>query len=227
MGSVSLLSENTWTAIVNSLNLVPNMRMLLAIHDVASKSFVSSLPAAMDSDRLLIESWIPQRRTLDHPHIRLFVNHGGLYSNGEAVYAHKPTIVLPGFGDQFANGARLQVWNVSLMLQRHTLTAETFAKAVRTLVDDQYHSAIIHRLKLLHDLSETEGGGARRAARLIATWLRTGYTHLNVLEHDLPFWIRYQWDIGLFILLILYILKIVIATFLRGSRKKFEKEKKL
>ena len=98
-----------------------------------------------------------------------------------------PTIVLPGFGDQFASGARMKAWNVSLVLQRHTLTAETFAKAVRTLVDDQYHLAIIDRLKLLHDLSETEGGGARRAARLIATWLRTGYTHLNVLEHDLPF----------------------------------------
>ncbi|CAF3888070.1 unnamed protein product [Adineta steineri] len=195
LGSVSVLNEHTWTAIVDSLTLLSNMRMLLAIHDETGRNFVTDLTSKFDPHRVLVRSWIPQQRVLHNHHVRVFVCHGGLYSIGEAIHAHKPTIILPGFGDQKANGARMRAQNTSVVLQRHSLTAKLFAEAVQSLVHNDRYVDIVERLKRLHYLSKSEGGGARRAAQLIEGWARHGYTHLNTLDHQLPFWIAHEWDI--------------------------------
>ncbi|CAF4170652.1 unnamed protein product, partial [Adineta steineri] len=170
LGSVSVLNEHTWTAIVDSLTLLSNMRMLLAIHDETGRNFVTDLTSKFDPHRVLVRSWIPQQRVLHNYHVRVFVCHGGLYSIGEAIHAHKPTIILPGFGDQKANGARMRAQNISVVLQRHSLTAKLFAEAVQLLVHNGRYVDIVERLKRLHYLSKSEGGGARRAAQLIEGW---------------------------------------------------------
>ena len=201
--------------------------MLLVILDEISRTFVVDLVANIDTRRVLIQSWIPQPWVLAHRHVLLFVNHGGLYSIGESVYAHKPTIILPGFGDQHANGARMQAWNVSILLSRNELTAHVFAHAVQSLMSDPYYQAIVKRLKLLHDLSESEGGGKQRAAQLIDGWLRNGYVHLDTLDHHLPYWIRSQWDIWIFTSFLIYSIWRVTCLCCRNNQRKNEKEKKL
>jgi UDP:flavonoid glycosyltransferase YjiC (YdhE family) len=173
-GSLSVLSEHTWSTIVSSLDLVHDMRMLLAVSDEKSRIFVSDLATTINPHRLLVRSWVPQQRVLAHRLVHVFVSHGGLNSIGEAVYAHKPTIILPGFGDQDGNGARMRAWNVSVVLSRHTLTAKAFAQAIQSLVDDDQRRSIVERLKRLHQLSESEGSRARRAAQLIHDGFATG-----------------------------------------------------
>ena len=52
--------------------------------------------------------WLPQQDLLGHPKARLFITHGGLFSNQEAIYHGVPLISMPVFGDQFANAKKAQ-----------------------------------------------------------------------------------------------------------------------
>ena len=49
---------------------------------------------------IMLSSWLPQQDLLGHAKIRLFLTHGGLFSNQEAVYHGVPFIGLPVFADQ-------------------------------------------------------------------------------------------------------------------------------
>ncbi|CAF3424285.1 unnamed protein product [Rotaria socialis] len=171
LGSISVITENTWLAIIDSLRFLPNMRMLLGVRDENCRNFVLKVASKFDRHRLMIQPWIPQRRILSNPNVRIFLCHGGLYSIGEAVYAHKPLIILPGFGDQRANAARMRSWNVAVVLERHSMTAAVLAQAARYLVENDRFAAITECLKRLHYFSEREGGGTRRAAQLIEGWM--------------------------------------------------------
>jgi glucuronosyltransferase len=50
--------------------------------------------------------WLPQQDLLGHPKARLFITHGGLCSNQEAVYHGVPLIAMPVFADQFINAQK-------------------------------------------------------------------------------------------------------------------------
>ena len=52
--------------------------------------------------------WLPQQDLLGHPKARLFLTHGGLFSNQEAVYHGVPLISMPVFADQFINAQKAQ-----------------------------------------------------------------------------------------------------------------------
>ena len=52
--------------------------------------------------------WLPQQDLLGHPKARLFVTHGGLFSNQEAVYHGVPLISIPIYSDQFINAQKAQ-----------------------------------------------------------------------------------------------------------------------
>jgi len=85
LGSVSTFGQQAWKAIIDTLDLVPQMRYLLAIHDAPSHTYVTNLVKKFSSDRILIHSWIKQQHVLANPHVRVFISHGGLSSIGEAV----------------------------------------------------------------------------------------------------------------------------------------------
>jgi glucuronosyltransferase len=52
--------------------------------------------------------WLPQQDLLGHPKARLFINHGGMLSNQEAVYHGVPFVAMPVFGDHFINAQKAQ-----------------------------------------------------------------------------------------------------------------------
>ena len=52
--------------------------------------------------------WLPQQDLLGHPKCRLFISHGGLFSNQEAVYHQVPLISIPIYSDQFINAQKAQ-----------------------------------------------------------------------------------------------------------------------
>lgn len=54
-------------------------------------------------DNVLIRSWFPQHAVLAHPHVKLFITHGGLLSTTESIYFGKPVLGIPVFGDQALN----------------------------------------------------------------------------------------------------------------------------
>ncbi|XP_064112820.1 UDP-glycosyltransferase UGT5-like isoform X6 [Macrobrachium nipponense] len=67
-------------------------------------------------ENVMINHWFPQQDILAHPNVKGFISHGGLLSLQEALFHGTPMVVLPLFGDQPTNAARVVAngWGRSL-----------------------------------------------------------------------------------------------------------------
>ncbi|KAL4967100.1 glycosyltransferase family 1 protein [Aspergillus stella-maris] len=87
--------------------------------------------------RFHIAGWVPQRAILSHPNVRLYLSHCGASSTMEAVYHGVPVVAMPVYGDQLANGKRLDAAGVGINMDRHKFTAEELTSNIETLVADR------------------------------------------------------------------------------------------
>ncbi|CAF5118378.1 unnamed protein product, partial [Rotaria sp. Silwood1] len=192
-GTLNVLRQDKWEEIIHTLNLVPHMRLLLVIPQKAIRVTFETLssPPLDKSSRMLIVPWIEQQRVLSHSSVRILVAHGGVNTVGEAVYAHIPMILVPGFGDSPLRAAQIVEAKIGYAIERDVLKAEQLASYIKMILAD--YDSIVSCLRRLHHISELEGG-AQRAAELIDKWLITGYTHLITNEYQLPFIVAYSLD---------------------------------
>ncbi|XP_055918738.1 UDP-glucosyltransferase 2-like [Eupeodes corollae] len=70
---------------------------------------------------IFTSKWLPQSGILAHPKVKLFISHGGKGSTIEALYYAVPMLVLPFFGDQFANARRIKNKGFGLELDNTNL----------------------------------------------------------------------------------------------------------
>jgi UDP:flavonoid glycosyltransferase YjiC (YdhE family) len=228
-GTLIKLPEKIWQTIADTLQLVPQMRLLLVIpQDLVRTKIETSVVSALDQpSRVFISGWIPQQRVLAHPSVRMFITHGGLNSIGEAVYTHVPLIIIPGYGDQPTNAAKVQESNIGYMLERHQITTARLADTIKLLHAD--HDRFVVNLRRIHQLCLMEGG-AERASTLIDGWLLTGYDHEITLKHKLPFLVATSLDVQLtlfvFIILTTYLICRVskFIVYLLCPYKKYKRE---
>ncbi len=201
-GTLTGLRAETWQTIIDTLQLVPHMRLLLVIPQQQIRVKFQTLSSSLVDypSRILIVPWIKQQHVLAHPSVHVFISHGGLNGVAEAVYAHVPMIISPGFGDQYFVAAKVVKTKLGYAIERDVLTAEQLASYIK-MIDTDYNS-FVSRLHRIHQISELEGG-TRRAAALIDSWLVTGYTHLITDEHRLPFIISSSLDVRLTLLAII------------------------
>ncbi|KAL4940589.1 hypothetical protein BDV06DRAFT_196338 [Aspergillus oleicola] len=87
--------------------------------------------------RFHIVGWVPQRAILDHPSVRLYLSHCGASSTMEAVYHRVPVVAMPVYGDQLANGKRLEAAGVGINMDRHKFAAEELTSNIQRLITDQ------------------------------------------------------------------------------------------
>ncbi|XP_063706099.1 UDP-glycosyltransferase UGT5-like [Culicoides brevitarsis] len=59
-------------------------------------------------ENVRIEKWLPQQDVLAHKNIKLFIMQGGLQSMDETIDRGVPVVVVPFFGDQYANAAKIE-----------------------------------------------------------------------------------------------------------------------
>jgi len=85
----------------------------------------------------------PQRAVLDHPSVQLFLCHCGLSSMHEAVYAGKPLLCIPGYGDQVQNSHRMVNHRLGLQLEWEELSESVMLDRLRQLMDTRAVSAEI------------------------------------------------------------------------------------
>lgn len=84
-------------------------------------------------------SWLPQQDLLGHHKNRLFITHGGLFSNQEAVYHGVPFIALPVFADQPINAQKAHDDGYAIRLDWDELSEEVLYNAIqRILTDPRY-----------------------------------------------------------------------------------------
>lgn len=88
------------------------------------------------SDNVLLLPWMPQQDLLGHPKARLFVTHGGLFSNQEAVYHGVPLIALPVFADQPLNALKAELDGYAIHLNWDRLTERSFYDAIQQILTD-------------------------------------------------------------------------------------------
>ena len=72
-----------------------------------------------------------------HPSCKGFITHGGLLSIQEGVFHGIPLIVLPIFGDQDRNAARIVNTGCGVMLEITKLTEEDLTGAIKSILQDE------------------------------------------------------------------------------------------
>ncbi|XP_017874534.1 PREDICTED: UDP-glucuronosyltransferase-like [Drosophila arizonae] len=101
---------------------------------------------------VLVRPWLPQQDILGHRRLRLFITHGGLLSQHEAVFHGVPLLVLPVFCDHDANAAQAQRHGYARQLQLAHLDEEALYCAIYDVLhNDGYRRAVRQRRALIHD----------------------------------------------------------------------------
>lgn len=215
-GTVTMANDRTWKTIIETLQLIPHMRLLLTVPQKEKRNRVHEWLKSVSThpSRVLVVSWIEQQHVLAHPSVRMFITHGGINSIGEATYAHVPLLILPGFGDQFANAAKVEEARIGYVLDWRTMTGVELALRIKQIYAE--HDQFVQRLIRIHQLNELEGGGAQRAARLIDGWLLVGYTHLSTLEHQLPYLVATSSDVRLTLFTLFIFVTYLLFQFMKS-----------
>lgn len=99
-------------------------------------------------ERFKIAGWVPQRAILNHSNVCLYLSHCGASSTMEAVYHGIPVVAMPVYGDQLANGKRLEAAGVGINMDRKNFTAEELSTNIQTLVRDEQGSFARNVLRL-------------------------------------------------------------------------------
>ncbi|KAI8369805.1 hypothetical protein EDC96DRAFT_503447 [Choanephora cucurbitarum] len=129
---------------------------------------------------ILMVTWSPQMSLLLHPSVRLFVSHGGFASISESVFAGKPMLLFPFFGDQPTNAMWLEQNKLGMAFAHDTHPLEV-AKKIQMILEDKGNilSESMKRMKANTQIRSKHG--VIRGADLMEEVL---YTHKDgVIEH--------------------------------------------
>ncbi|XP_004422791.1 PREDICTED: UDP-glucuronosyltransferase 3A1-like isoform X1 [Ceratotherium simum simum] len=172
-----------------------------------------------------IVDWLPQSDLLAHPHIRLFVTHGGINSIMETIQHGVPMVGIPIFGDQPENLFRVEAKKFGVSIQLKQIKAETLALKMKQVIEDKrYKSAAVAAsiIRRSHPLTP-----AQRLVGWIDHILQTGgAVHLKPHAFQQPWHEQYLLDVFLFLLVVtvgtLWLcgkLLGMVARWLCGARK--------
>ncbi|CRK86175.1 CLUMA_CG000058, isoform A [Clunio marinus] len=81
------------------------------------------------------QKWLPQKKILCHPNVRLFFSHGGLLGSSEAAFCGVPVVSTPFYGDQFLNSAAMEKRGMGVILRYQDINKETVYQALKNGLD--------------------------------------------------------------------------------------------
>jgi UDP:flavonoid glycosyltransferase YjiC (YdhE family) len=104
------------------------------------------------------------------PHAAAVMHHGGIGTTGQALRARMPQIVVPHFGDQFDNAARLRAAGLGVTIRRERFECAIGKSAISHVLSDQGMQ------QAARNAARTNAGedGAAAAARRIVALVRGG-----------------------------------------------------
>lgn len=79
---------------------------------------------------------ISQTYLSDHPNVKAYVGHAGLLGLTEAVYASVPMVLIPMYGDQYANAAAAEYRGVSILIEYEELNEDIFRHALNEIFNN-------------------------------------------------------------------------------------------
>ena len=125
------VSDNIRRLFLSTFTKLPQKILWKWENEMEHKNDSSSIPS-----NVKLISWMPQQDLLGHPKIRLFITHGGIFSNQEAVYHGVPLIVLPVYSDQPVNAQKAQDDGYGIRLDWGDLNEEILLNAIQTILSN-------------------------------------------------------------------------------------------
>lgn len=173
---------------------------------------------------VMITNWMPQQDLLGHPKIRLFISHGGLLSLQEATFNAVPLIGIPLFADQPGNIAHMEELGLSGRLELQNITTERVYEEITKIINDPGYSK---RMKKYSSILKDHNKGTIQYG---ADWIEyvarhDGAWHLRDLGQDMSFFKYFLIDIILFVLGIVFVIRVVIFLLFRLVRRKLRRNK--
>lgn len=101
---------------------------------------------------VMIQKWLPQIDILAHPNLKLFISHGGLFSNIEAMKFGIPMLVIPFLGDQMRNARRIENAGYGIQMELATIDENTLTNTLdKLLTNDSYRQKAQEISQILND----------------------------------------------------------------------------
>ena len=91
-----------------------------------------------------VERWVPQADVM--PHAAAMVGHGGSGTTRMALAAGVPSVVVPGFADQFRNAERVAQLGAGIALEGDPDGVAALGDAVRRLLDEPSYRTAARRV---------------------------------------------------------------------------------
>ncbi|XP_054282245.1 UDP-glycosyltransferase UGT5-like [Macrosteles quadrilineatus] len=189
---------------------------------------------------IMTSEWVPQQDVLAHPNVKVFMTHGGMFSQHEVIRAGVPVICTPYFGDQPMNAKFYEEKGIGVVLPFKSLSEETILSALKKVLDDPKYKDNMLKMSMIYQdrpLSPKD---------TLLYWVdyvmrHAGAKHLTPAAAAMPFYQVYLLDvIGLVSIVLVttltciyVIIKRILGVFTNNgqlssqSRLKGERSKKL
>ncbi|CAB4066253.1 UGT [Lepeophtheirus salmonis] len=164
-------------------------------------------------ENVLVLKWLPQQDLLAHSAVKLFINHGGMGGIQESVYYGVPMVIIPIFGDQNDNAARIQHYELGLYVVKSRLNYDNLRFAIHeVLFNDKYSE----KSKFHQSLWKDEFCSSQEeTAYWIELLIKYGHLdHLKIKGVNISLFQYFSLDVILFFLSILFISTTLVLGFI-------------
>ena len=109
-----------------------------------------------DKSKILIASWVPQRKLLEEGDVKCAIIHGGLATIKECVYFNRKFVINPLGKDQIDNALRLKYLGIDNMLSMANVNPNTLLDAINRVTSDYRLEAKLDKLSEIFHVLEDE-----------------------------------------------------------------------
>lgn len=204
MGSTAHLTHSMAQAIIESVQQTNHS----AIWSLGASEQNILDGIQFNETQIFVVNWMPQKKVLNHPSIKIAMLHGGLGGIQEALSSKVPIICLPQMFDQRDNAVRVEVYHLGVTVDPQALSRDNLIVAINSIINQysSYKKAVVKVCKLFK-----AAGGLQKVSELIEIYKVTGYSYLRNAQMHLESLLPYE---HLF-LFVSSLSAIVVGTFLK------------
>ncbi|XP_017866749.1 PREDICTED: UDP-glucuronosyltransferase 2B15 isoform X2 [Drosophila arizonae] len=98
---------------------------------------------------VMVQKWMPQTDILNHPNVKVFISHGGLFGTQEAVHYGVPVLGMPIYADQYLNIKKGEAAGYALSVSYRTVTEKELRYSLTELLENPKYRDNMKRASLI------------------------------------------------------------------------------
>lgn len=99
---------------------------------------------------VMIRKWLPQTDLLSHKNVVLFITHGGMFGNFEAIARGVPLLVIPFFADQHRNAFRVAKMGYGKCLNFVDMTKESLNDVLQEILSNSSYANKVREISAIY-----------------------------------------------------------------------------